>query len=131
MSRQSQVTKIGDKFVLQVDAPSREVTVVFEDDGDTGYLYALAPLASGELELLDALHVYNAEADLRGADIRLEVEWSEDSKLAGLRLNASLWALFDFGAQTGWSRSNFPPPAGRWRMGEDRPAWDDALVKRL
>jgi hypothetical protein len=46
-------------------------------------------------------------------------------------VNASLWALFDFGAQTGWSRSNFPPPAGRWRMGEARPDWTDALVKLL
>ena len=131
MSKQAKVTKIGDKMVMQTDAPSHEVTVVFEDDGDTGYVYALAPSASGELELLDALHVYNAEADLRGNDIRLEVEWSEDSQLAGLRVNASLWALFDFGAKTGWSRSNFPPPAGRWRMGEDRPVWSDALVKLL
>ena len=131
MSSQAHVATIGSKFVLQVDAPSREVTVVFEDDGDTGYLYALAPLASGELELLDALHIYNAEADLRGSDIRLELTWSDDSKLAGLCLNASLWALLDFGAQTGWTRSNFPPPAGRWRMSEARPDWDDSLVRRL
>ena len=130
-SRQVQATRIGEKLVLQVDAPSRRVTVVFEDDGDTGYFYALAPLASGELELLDALHVYNAEADLRGKDVRLELVWSEDSKLAGLRVNASLWTLFDFTAETGWSRSNFPPPAGRWRMGEERPDWDDALIRRL
>jgi hypothetical protein len=131
MSKRDQVTKIGDKLVVQMDAPSHEVTVVFEDDGDTGYFYALAPNGSGGLELLDALHVYNAEADLRGTDVRLQIEWSEDSALAGLRVNATLWALFDFTAQSGWSRSNFPPPAGQWRQGEDRPAWDDALVRRL
>jgi hypothetical protein len=131
MSKQSRATKIGDKLVLQQDAPSREVTVVFEDDGDTGYFYALAPTPSGELQLLDALHVYNAEADLRGSDVMLEILWSEDSARAGLRVNAALWALFDFAAQTGWSRSNFPPPAGKWRMGESRPEWDDALLRRL
>jgi len=131
MSKRDQVTRIGDKLVLQMDAPSHEVSVVFEDDGDTGYFYALAPAASGQLELLDALHIYNAEADLRGTDIRVEIEWSSDSQRAGLRVNASLWALFDFAAQAGWCRSNFPPPAGKWRMGEERPAWDDALVRRL
>ena len=128
---QSHADRIGGKFVLQLDAPSRDFSVVFEDDGDTGYVYALAPLASGELELLDALHVYNAEEDLRGKDIRVELAWSAHSARAGLRVNASLWALFDFTEQCGWSRSNFPPPAGKWRMGEERPAWDDTLVKRL
>jgi hypothetical protein len=124
-------SKIGSTLIMQVDAPSRLVTVVFEDDGDTGYFYALAPTDSGELQLLDALHVYNAEGDLRDVDVGLEVVWSADSQLAGLRLNATLWALFDFAAQTGWSRTNFPPPAGAWRMGEARPDWDDALLKRI
>jgi hypothetical protein len=131
MSKRDQVSRIGDKLVMQMDAPSGQVTVVFEDDGDTGYFYALTPNEGGELELLDALHVYNAEADLRGADIRLEIEWSDDSQLAALRVNASMWALFDFSGETGWSRSNFPPPAGRWRMADARPPWDDALVRRL
>ena len=53
MSKRDQVTKIGDKLVMQMDAPSGQVTVVFEDDGDTGYFYALAPLADGQLELRD------------------------------------------------------------------------------
>ena len=128
---QSHAGQIGSKFVLQLDAPSQRVTVVFEDDGDTGYFYALAPTDSGELELLDALHVYNAEESLRGTDVRIELAWSEDSSRAGLRINASLWALFDFAQETGWSRSNFPPPAGKWRMGEARPDWDDALISRL
>jgi hypothetical protein len=131
MSKQSRVTQIGSKMVLQADAPSRMFTIVFEDDGDTGYAYALAPTEAGELELLDALHLWNAEADLRGKDVKLVVEWSADSQLAALRVNGSMWALFDFGAETGWTRSNFPPPAGKWRMGESRPDWSDTLVGRL
>jgi hypothetical protein len=123
-------TKIGAKLALQVDAPSREVTVVFEDDGETGYFYALAPGEQG-MDLLDALHVYNNEGELSGADLKLDIVWSADSALAGLRINGTLWALFDFAAQSGWTRSEFPPPAGRWRMSEARPAWDEALVRRL
>jgi hypothetical protein len=130
MKSEKRVTKIGEKFVLQADAPSHEVTVVFEDDGDTGYWYALAPKEQ-TLELLDALHIYNAEDNLRGADVALEVVWADDSSKAGLRINAALWAVFDFAQETGWTRSNFPPPAGSWRMMEERPAWDDALIKQF
>ena len=114
---------------MQVDSPSKEFTVVFEDDGDTGYFYALAPGASGQLDLLDAVHVYNAEEELRGTDVLLQVEWAVNSRYAGLRLNASMWAVFDFGSGNGWSRSNFPPPAGSWRMGGQRPPWDDSLIR--
>ena len=129
--KEARTSRIGDKLIMQLDAPSGLDSVVFEDDGDTGYFYALAPTPEGELALLDALHIYNAENELRGTDVRLELEWSPDGKLAGLRVNASLWALFDFAEKTGWSRSNFPPPAGKWGVGQDRPAWDEALVRRL
>jgi hypothetical protein len=122
-----EVVKIGSKVVLQSDAPSGARSVVFEDDGETGYFYALAPGAAA-LELLDALHVYNAEDDLRGVDCSLELIWSEDGQRAGLRLNASLWAAFDFERELGWCRSNFPPPAGRWKM-PARPDWDDSLIR--
>jgi hypothetical protein len=80
---QSHADRIGGKFVLQLDAPSQDFSVVFEDDGDTGYFYALAPTPSGELELLDALHVYNAEAELRGSDIRVELAWSTTAPVPG------------------------------------------------
>jgi len=128
---ETRFTKIGTKLAVQSNAPSNEFAVVFEDDGDTGYFYALAPNEAAGLDLLDAVHVYNAEGELRDADIRLEIAWSANSRVAGLRLNASLWALFDFAARTGWSRSNFPPPAGLWQMGGERPDWDDTLIHRL
>ena len=121
------IVRIGSKTVLQSEAPSGAFSVVFEDDGDTGYFYALAPGAEA-LELLDALHVYNAEDELRGTDCSLELIWSADGQRAGLRLNGSLWALFDFVRHKGWCRSNFPPPAGRWQGGEREP-WNDAFLK--
>ena len=120
------VVRIGSKTVLQSEASSGAYSVVFEDDGDTGYFYALAPGAEA-LELLDALHVYNAEEELRGTDCSLQLLWSADGMKAGLRLNAALWAVFDFERQKGWCRSEFPPPQGRWRGGEREP-WDPALI---
>ena len=125
----AQVFQIGSAAVLQSDAPAGTRSVVFEDDGQTGYFYALAPGESA-LELLDALHVYNAEQDLRGVDCRIELAWTADSSKAGLRVNGSLWAVFDFEREQGWSRSNFPPPAGRWKM-PARPEWDESLVHQF
>jgi len=124
-----QVNKIGSPVMLQSEAPSAQMSVVFEDDGDTGYFYALAPGAEA-LELLDALHVYNAEQDLRGTECRIELLWSADGMKAGLRLNAALWAVFDFEQRKGWCRSEFPPPQGRWQGGEREP-WDPALLKQF
>jgi hypothetical protein len=123
------VVRIGSKAVLQSEAASRHYSVVFEDDGDTGYFYALAPGAEA-LELLDALHVYNAEAELRGVDCTIELLWSADGSKAGLRLNAALWAVFDFERHKGWCRSEFPPPQGRWQGGEREP-WDPALIAQF
>ena len=123
------VVRIGSKTVLQSEAPSGAYSVVFEDDGDTGYFYALAPGAEA-LELLDALHVYNAEAELRGVDCSLELIWSADALRAGLRLNGALWAVFDFDQRKGWCRSEFPPPQGRWHGGEREP-WDPALIAQF
>jgi hypothetical protein len=120
------VVRIGSKTVLQSEAPSGAYSVVFEDDGDTGYFYALAPGAEA-LELLDALHVYNAEAELRGVDCSLALIWSADALRAGLRLNGALWAVFDFERHKGWCRSEFPPPQGRWHGGE-RESWDPTLI---
>jgi hypothetical protein len=124
-----QVTKIGTPLVLRSDAPAGAPSVMFEDDGDTGYFYAIEPRGEA-MELLDALHVYNAEADLRGVDCRLELLWSADGRKAGLRLNGALWAVFDFDAEQGRCRSNYPPPAGRWQAPE-RPAWHDSLLDSL
>ncbi len=121
-----QVVRIGTPAVMQADAPAGDCSVVFEDDGETAYFYALAPGAQA-LELLDALHVYNAEEGLRGVECRMEIVWSPDGRKAGLRVNASLWAAFDFERELGWCRSNFPEPAGRWRMAA-RPVWDAELI---
>jgi hypothetical protein len=43
--------------IVDSTALGGERSVIFEDDGTTGYFYAVRPGA--ELEILDALHVYD------------------------------------------------------------------------
>ena len=123
------VVKIGTPMLLESPALEGPCAVLFEDDGDTGYFYAVERTSAGP-EMLDALHIYNAEQDLRGVECRLELVWSSDGRKAGLRLNGTLWAAFDFEHEEGRCRSNFPPPGGRWQMAE-RPAWSDAVIRQF
>jgi hypothetical protein len=87
---------------------------VFEDDGDTGYFYAVDTSGAAR-HILDALLVYNvaAVAD-RHMPSDLEVAWSSDACKAFLFINRYPHAAFDFQARRGYCRSNFPPPDPHW-----------------
>ena len=90
---------------------------MFEDDGDTGYLYA----RDGE-SILDAMQIYVA-ADRSGAST-LQLAWSDDGLKAVAVLDRRPQAVFDFAARRGYARSNFPQPAQGWTGHE----WDDAAI---
>jgi hypothetical protein len=129
VSAVQRVVRFGEPVVMESRSPSGAHAVLYEDDGDTGYFYAVEPSPEG-MEMLDALHLYNAEQDLRGVDCRIELVWSADGNKAGLRINGTLWAAFDFEHEQGRCRTNFPPPSGRWKMAS-RPPWSDAVVRQF
>ena len=62
--------RVGDETFVASDSPAAEYSVVFEDDGDTGYLYALDTSLS-ESRILDALHIYN----VANVAIRTSLHW--------------------------------------------------------
>jgi hypothetical protein len=125
----AQVVRIGTPMVMRSDMPGRAWSLLFEDDGQTGYFYAVEGREPA-MEMLDALHIYNAEDELRGTDCRIELVWSKDGQKGGLRINGTLWAAFDFEHEQGRCRSNFPQPAGRWKMAF-RPPWTEALIRQF
>lgn len=105
-----------------VESPSSEnnFAVVFEDDGDTGYFYALelAPDTGGQ-RILDALHIYNVE-EVTGAEKpwALKIIWSRDWLKCALVINAHCHAVFDFENQEGHNLNEFPPPNTIWTKGD-------------
>jgi hypothetical protein len=99
---------------------------MFEDDGETGYLYA-TDSARPQNPILDALHIYNASTVLGGQTSHAQIVWSSDGLKAGLLLNGQLHAVLDFSACNAYCRTNFPPPSGNWR----RPPWHDQLSELL
>jgi hypothetical protein len=106
------------------DSPSGNFSVIFEDDGDTGYCYAY-DRASSEEPILDAVHLYNAASVLdRNIESIVEIIWSEDGLKAAVQLNEYPHAVIDFGNRCSHSRTNFPDPPENWK----REVWDDDLM---
>ena len=63
---------VGEAQVIKSLAPEGMLAAVFEDDGRTGYFYALDESVEGN-PILDAVHIYNVE-DISDAHIPSDVK---------------------------------------------------------
>ena len=119
----------GTATVITSESPSSSFGCVFEDDGVTGYFYAVDRHSGAGI--LDAVHIYHVPNLLnRDRDSEAEVQWSSDGLKAGLFINDQLHAIIDFDARIAYGRSNYPPPAGAW-AGVTRIPWRDDLAGLL
>ena len=109
-----QQISIGQKAVVEAPSPDKKHLVVFEDDGDTGYFYAM-DMARSDNPIVDALHIYNARnVTDRHVPSTVQIVWSADDLKAMLLINRYPHAVFDFAAKRGYCRTGFPPPDKRW-----------------
>lgn len=101
---------VGKPTVVESESRDGKCAAVFEDDGDTGYFYAVDPLA-GEQPIQDAVHVYDARgvADREKPSV-VTIGWSENGRAAVLLINGYPHAVFDFKARQAYCRSGFPQP---------------------
>ena len=117
----------GKDTFLDSASHSNTFAVVFEDDGDTGYFYAL-DTSNEDQPILDAVHIYNVKDVVDSHKVsEAKVIWSETGEQAALLINGYPHAVFDFAAKRGYCRTGFPPPAEGWSS--DGHAWDDAAMK--
>lgn len=118
---------VGRATVAEAPAQEGPYVVVFEDDEDTGYFYALDTSAD-ENPIQDALHIYNAsDVTDREKPSTLRIGWSMDHSKAVLLINDYPHAVFDFQARQGYCRTAFPPPVDNgWS--NDGHEWDDAAL---
>jgi hypothetical protein len=94
--------------IVDSTAASGAHSVIFEDDGTTGYFYAVR--LGAELEILDALHVYNvADVADRHLPVKVQLVWDETWSAALLLINGYGHALYDFQRAAGFCRNAFPP----------------------
>lgn len=112
----------GEPVVLDVPGPVSSRLVVFEDDGDTGYFYAVETPDDAAPRIIDAVFVYHSPRDGAAAPEIAEVRWSADGSRAALFLSGVAEAAFDFDSGRGYGRSGGPG---------GRQAWDPAVLAGL
>lgn len=100
--------------MLESRSVSQPIMVVFEDDGDTGYFYALDLGRSQSERIVDVLQIYLVSPDTRGCVRLIRIAWSADGCKAGLLVDGDIEAVFDFDGRRGMSRSGFPAAPGQW-----------------
>jgi hypothetical protein len=116
---------VGTPTVIEAPSPEGQFGVVFEDDGTTGYFYALDS-ECGEEPFVDALHIYSVEGVTdRHFPSFVHILWSSDGSKACLIINRYPHAMFDFSNKKSYSRDVFPEPAPRSQWTHH--AWDDSL----
>ncbi|WP_241576366.1 DUF2251 domain-containing protein [Rosenbergiella collisarenosi] len=117
---------VGKPQVIESLAPAGTFAAVFEDDGNTGYFYALDESIAGN-PIVDAVHIYNAE-DISDGHIpsNVQIGWSEDSQKCVLLINGYPHGVFDFVGKNGYCRSGFPPPTNHeWSLSGHE--WSDSV----
>ena len=129
----------GEDNFIESLSPENNYGVVFEDDGETGYFYAVEKDKEGPgLKVLDALHIYEVDAEEKDGNTleddaasssRLLIVWAKDWLKCALVLDGYCHAIFDFKAQGGYNINEFPPPNEIWTKGERR--LTDDLVRGL
>ncbi len=119
----------GTPIVLESPGPRGPNKVVFEDDGETGYFYALDLSRPEQSQIVDAIAIYAVATVQRAAKAdTVRVQWAADGGKAALFLNGRAEAVFDFDQKRGYARSASPMPAGSpWPRSDH--SWDNrALV---
>ncbi|WP_431212576.1 DUF2251 domain-containing protein [Puia sp. P3] len=123
----------GEDLFIESFAPENRYGVVFEDDGESAYFYAVEKDGDGSgLRILDALHIHQREEDAldspAGGGRPLLIVWSKDWLKCALVIDGFAHALFDFEAQGGYNINEFPPPNEFWTKG-DRKLTDELIRK--
>ena len=122
------ILSVGYPLIVDASSPTAQCGVVFEDDGATGYFYALE-LSQERQRVVDALHVYTVSQVVdRDVPSKIEIIWSSDGLHAALLINSHPKAIFDFAAHRGYCRLESPIPASGWTHSH---VWDDDVWIRM
>ena len=84
-------TTSENEFIKEAAGPSG-LFGVFEDDGDTGYLYIYEPEGRG---VVRHLHIYDRSPEVNVREQDVEVEWSTDLKKCGVRVWSKMRGIID------------------------------------
>ncbi|QEE27099.1 DUF2251 domain-containing protein [Terriglobus albidus] len=123
------------KAYLSSLSPAVPWAVIFEDEGDTAYFYAIdTRRGDSDDRILDAVLIYNVKhiPDAEREHLA-SIVWSPDGLKALLYLNGYAHAIFDFQNRCGYCRTNFPnfmeDQLSAWRTSSH--AWNDDVLQEF
>lgn len=117
---------VGEAFLVGSNSAENTFAVFFEDDGETGYFYALDE--QHERPIVDALHIYNVKDVMdRHVPSKIQIAWSNDWRKSALIVNDYVHAVFDFDQKRGYCRTGFPPADKNWTSFEHD--WSDEALE--
>lgn len=124
----------GEDLFIESFASENRYGVVFEDDGEAAYFYAVEKDENGAgLSILDALHIYERKENEEAAEATeakpLLIIWARDWMKCALVIDGYCHALFDFEAHGGYNINEFPPPNEFWTKGDRK--LTDELIRSL
>ncbi|QES90886.1 DUF2251 domain-containing protein [Rhizosphaericola mali] len=104
--------------------------VIFEDNEETGYFYAVDQ--NNELNILDALHIYNVSDVVdKNKPSNIKIIWTDNFTKAILSINNYYHAIFDFKEHAGYCRNAFPNSKSNWTRVKDRLLTDELIMELL
>ena len=115
----------GDKSYVDSTSPVTSFATFFEDDGDTGYFYAVER-SGRDISILDALQIYVVAVEPTEPR-QLQIVWSRDGLKSALLVDGVAQAVFDFSAKRGYCRRGIPPPSSHWPDAGHQ--WSDAAME--
>ena len=121
-----EIITVGTTSFIEGLSVNETFCAVFEDDGDTGYFYAL-DLSAGGNKIQNAVNIYNVK-DVKDKEIPSEIKicWSQDGLKTLLVINNYPHAVFDFSSKTGYCRTGFPSP--NIKSGWTGHNWSDSAI---
>ncbi|MES2728290.1 MAG: DUF2251 domain-containing protein [Bacteroidota bacterium] len=122
---EEQLFNVGDDTFID-SVTDNGYAVAFEDDGETGYFYAIDN--NNNQTILDALHVYDvASVTDKDKESTIKILWTTDYTKAFLSINNYYHALFDFENKAGYCRNAFPATKNSWAKIKERKLTDDLI----
>lgn len=120
-----EVFSVGKPLLLESNSPEEPFAVFFEDEGETGYFYALNMKL--DQPIVDAVQIYNV-ANVTDKEIpsKVQIAWSNDGLKSALLINDYVHAVFDFESERGYCRTGFPPIDDWSKQGHE---WSDAAIE--
>lgn len=107
---------VGQETFIESCPEFVDKAVVFEDDRETGYFYAIERIKGGKLKILDAVNIYDVNM-VKDKEILSEIKvfWSDNFERVALFINDYCHAIMDFKNKLGLCRTGFPHSSQTWQ----------------